>query len=460
MNSPTEPRPGEVPWEPTTAHLGALVLAVLVPLLAMLLRRPDLIVLAVPFAAIAGWAIATRPRGIPAASGQISPSVVGEGQPIGWRAYVDVPAGATDAAAVIGEHAFFAAASGTNAIAADLAPLAGQSAELSCALIAQRWGHYEVGTAILAVTSSFGAFRWSPGQLPDRRIVALPSKEAFTTRTGMPHPTGIVGLNRGMRPGDGSDFATVRAYGPGDRLGRINWKVSTRTGTLQVSATHADLDTQVLIVVDAFHDIGASGGIAGSSSSLDTAVRAATALAEHYLRAGERVGLLVLGVHGVRPLAAAAGRVQLRRIRDSLALIRPGTGRGSEDQASATLLARIPGGAVVLLLTPGVSAAALGRCVALAQSGMTVLVIDTLPRAVTPERIGVADLQAIAPLESMRDVALTRTAWRLRLLERTVQLHRVRELGIPVLPWTGPGSLDEVLRQLHRRARAPRLVRR
>ncbi|MEI2779279.1 MAG: DUF58 domain-containing protein [Tetrasphaera sp.] len=447
-------------WEPTSAHVGALTIAVVVPLVAMLLRRPDLIVLAVPFATIAAWSIATRPRGIPEVSSQLSPGVVGEGQVVGWHAFVRVPPGATDAGVVIGESPFFAPEARTHALVADLAPHGDETAELSCRLIAQRWGHYDVGTAIIALTSSFGAFRWSPGQLPDHRVVALPAKEAFTTRTGMPHPTGIVGLNRGVRRGDGTDVATVRPYAPGDRLRRINWKVSTRTGTLHVTATHADLDTQVLLVVDAFHDLGASGGIAGASSSLDTSVRSATALAEHYLRAGERVGLLVLGAHGIAPLAAVAGRAQLRRLRDSLALIRPGTGRGSEDQATASLLARIPPGAVVLLLTPAVSAAALGRCVALARSGMTVLVIDTLPPAVTAERIGVADLQAIAPLESTRDVAVTRSAWRLRLLERAAQLHSLRDLGIPVVAWTGPGSLDEVLRQLQRRARAPRLVRR
>ncbi|MEX1104610.1 MAG: hypothetical protein WEB78_00280, partial [Ilumatobacteraceae bacterium] len=51
-------------------------------------------------------------------------------------------------------------------------------------------------------------------------------------------------------------------------------------------------------------------------------------------------------------------------------------------------------------------------------------------------------------------------AWRIRLLERRREVRIVQEIGIPVVQWRGPGSLDEVMRDIHRRARAPRLARR
>ena len=456
------PRADEAAWVPTRAHVGAILVALIVLPIALLARRPDVFLLAVPATILAAWGVATRPARTPSVRTHLSPKVVSEGGRLGWHAYVTAPAGARDVCVAVAPTPYLLP-DGPPALAADVPQPTGdpEPIELVLSLVATRWGRYEAGAAILALTSDLGAFRWSPGQLPDAPIIVLPSKESFTSRTGMPHPRGVIGRNRSQRRGEGSDFAAVRAYGPGDRLARIDWRVSTRTGVLQVSAMHADLDTQVLLVVDAFHDLGASGGIAGAASSLDTSVRAATALAEHYLRVGERVGLLVLGVSGVAPVRARAGQVQFRRIRDSLARVRPGTVFGSEDRATSALIARIPAGAMVLLLTPGISGAALGRASTLAASGLTVLVVDTLPRAATaPDRLSLADLDAIAPLESARDAGVTRLAWRLRLLERQAQLDRLRENGVPIVTWVGPGSLDDVLRQLQRQARAPRMVRR
>lgn len=450
-------------WEPTAAHVRALVVALVVGLGAALARRPDLLVLASPFVIAAAWGLAGRPDGLPQARHQVSPAIVPEGGIVHWEAHITVPRGARDLAAVQAPTAYFASLVGAGAVAVAVPDthLPDTPVALQDNWIAERWGHFDTGSAIVTVTSALGAFRWSPGQLPDTRVVVLPGKDAFTSRTGMPHPTGIVGLNRGARSGDGTDFAAVRAYGPGDRLSRIDWARSSRAGALQVAATHADLDTQILLIVDAFHDIGVTGGTAGVRSSLDTAVRAATALAEHYLRTGERVGLIVLGSRDLPTVPATAGRAQVRRIRDVLAAIRPGSVGVGDDRAVANALSRVPAGALVLVLTPGISAATLGRTHSLSRSGHSVLIIDTMPPAAAePLRLNATELDALAPMRSPREAGVTRTAWRLRLLERATQLHRLVESGVPVVPWAGPGSLDEVLRQLRRRARAPRLVRR
>ncbi len=47
-------------------------------------------------------------------------------------------------------------------------------------------------------------------------------------------------------------------------------------------------------------------------------------------------------------------------------------------------------------------------------------------------------------------------ATRLRALERAVEVDRLGELGVPVVPWRGRGTLDEVLRDVSRLALAPR----
>ena len=78
-------------------------------------------------------------------------------------------------------------------------------------------------------------------------------------------------------------MAEVRPFRAGDRLRRINWPVSSRTGTLHVTATWSDRDTEVVLLLDTEHDLGISEGVDGRASSLDIAVRAAAAIAEHYL---------------------------------------------------------------------------------------------------------------------------------------------------------------------------------
>lgn len=122
-------------------------------------------------------------------------------------------------------------------------------------------------------------------------LTALPLPAMFDSNTGLRHANGLVGLNQSARPGDGSEFASIRPFQVGDRLRRIHWPRSLRAGTLHVTSTWADQDSHVVIVVDAIDDLGISEGIDGLASSLDVTVRAAGAIAEHYVQHGDRVSL-------------------------------------------------------------------------------------------------------------------------------------------------------------------------
>ena len=92
------------------------------------------------------------------------------------------------------------------------------------------------------------------------------------------------------------------------------------------------------------------------------------------------------------------------------------------------------------MLSPLISSEALDRAVSLGRHGLPVVVIDTLPESVSTEADAVAAL-----------------AWRIRLLERRREIRRVQQSGIPVVRWLGPGSIDEFLRDVARRASAPRM---
>src|SRR4029079_17011199 len=84
-------------------------------------------------------------------------------------------------------------------------------------------------------------------------------------------------------------------------------------------------------------------------------------------------------------------------------------------------------GALVVMLSAMVSPRALQRAVTIAERGLTTLVIDCLADASTEN----------APNDTYLGIA-----WRIRVLERDREIRLVREAGIPVVPWMGPGSLD------------------
>jgi hypothetical protein len=55
------------------------------------------------------------------------------------------------------------------------------------------------------------------------------------------------------------------------------------------------------------------------------------------------------------------------------------------------------------------------------------------------------------------DPAVAALAWRMRRLERDEVLARLAALGCPVVAWRGPGTVDDVMRRLARRAQLPQV---
>ena len=195
----------------------------------------------------------------------------------------------------------------------------------------------------------------------------------------------------------------------------------------------------MLLVVDALADHGRSGGLDGAASSLDVTVRAAAALAEHHTRTGDRVALRVVGPRAdTQPFGS--GRRHLRRLLGTLARLHVGP---LPHEGSLTLGATT--GTVVVVLSPMLSPEVGTAAATLLRRGLPVMVVDTLPTDVSPAVMEGTDPQ-VADL-----------AWRMRRLERDEVLARLAALGCPVVTWRGPGTVDEVMRRLARRAQLPRV---
>ena len=191
-----------------------------------------------------------------------------------------------------------------------------------------RWGHHGVGLGAVGALSTWAPYQWGPFVLDELDLEVLPVAPVFDAKAPMPHPQGLVGVDRSARPGDGSEFSSIRVFQLGDRLRRIHWPSSLRSRTLNVTATYADHDSQVVVVVDAANDIGVSGGIDGSPEHAGQhrargggAVRALRPTRGPGRPAGRRARSAAYSATLDRQAAPAQDAVRARRVRKTGGLL-------------------------------------------------------------------------------------------------------------------------------------------
>ncbi|HEY6934297.1 MAG TPA: DUF58 domain-containing protein [Marmoricola sp.] len=423
------------PWRPTGALTRAALTGPAMALAGLLWAKPALVVLAGPLLVAALVGLLRRPTAPPQVTTTVSLRALPEGSGTAMRTRVE-GGGLEQATCVVAPGPLIATRPVAGAVSAT-GPAGDGPIAVAVEVSPRRWGQVEIGAGLVAVTSSWGGYRWGPVPVTGVQLTALPAPLPFDSRAETPHPMGLVGANRGARDGEGTEFSGIREFQPGDRLRRIHWRTSLRTGQLHAITTTAEQDSEVLLLVDALADVGTSAGVDGGASSLDLSVRAAAALAEHHLRLGNRVGLRVIGGSG-QLLRPAAGLRHQRRILETLARVVPGTGSA----AGGRLHLGARAGATVLALSPLLSSMLTASLAVLAQRGVPVVAIDTLPER-TPLKLSQLSPEALA--------------WRLRLAERQIEVVELARAGIPVVGWRGPGTLDEVMRRLARRSQMPRV---
>jgi uncharacterized protein (DUF58 family) len=427
-------------WAPTPAFGRAVLVVGVLLVAAMLLGRADLVVLAAPFALGAALGIWRRPSRVPVVRADLGADFVGEG----GRVAAGLSVGNLDEVRydlVVLRTAispWLVVPHGDRPYVTSVSP--GAQADLDLSAHAVRWGRPALGPAVAHAVAADGLLVSDPGTSAAARIKVYPVTDPFEADDSMPRAAGLVGAHHSRRPGEGGELAGVRMFAPGDRLRRIDWRVSLRTRELHVAATLSDRDAEVVLVLDVLHEAGRSGGIHGARSVLDTTVRAAAGIAEHYLHRGDRVALLEYGFRA-RRLRAGGGRRHYHTVLEWLLGV-SAAGGGFEPAPDAFGPHTVSANALVVVLTPLLDVRAAAMVARFARAGRFVVGVDTLP----------ADL----PLPVRGDWATA--AGRLWRLERTNTLEQLREHGVPVVAWAGAGSLDEVLRQVSRMASAPKAV--
>lgn len=422
-------------WRPTAALSRTLLVGAVGVAGGVLLGRPALLVLVAPLVVHAVLALRARPTRSPSVRTTLDHRSLHEGQ--GTISRVEL-SDAQDVEQItrVGALAPYVISN----------PPAGRISRMrssglpDLSISPRRWGRRSIGLEKIALTTGWAGYRFGPVSVNATEMRILPATEPYDSRAENPKPMGLVGEHRSSRAGSGTEFAGIRAFEVGDRLRRINWRVSTRTGNLHVTTSRAEQDSGVLLVVDALGDHGASDGIDGRASSLDLTMRAAAALARHTVARGDRIGLRVVGADSTQ-IAFGAGEMHLRRILAALGAVVPADLHGHGDR----LRLRVNEGTTVIVLSPVLAEQIGTAAAATVRRGLPTLVIDTLPPEASPSTV------------DDDEPRFTELAWRMRKAERKQVLAGLERIGCPVVAWRGPGTLDDVLWRLARRAEQPRM---
>ncbi|GAA5032057.1 DUF58 domain-containing protein [Microbacterium fluvii] len=409
-------------YRPTAALVRAAVLAALAVIVAVLTAQPHLLVIGAPLVVWSVMSVFRRPpAGEEAPHARLTAHRLAVGETVELTARTSVAERTIDLRMDPVLDAVYRPRWG--AVCATDEPV-------RVRVRATRWGRIELPAPQVRVTDSWGMWAATTRIRGENLAVAV-ARDAPGRGDTLPHPIGIAGLHHSPRLGDGSALADIRLFRAGDRLSRINWPVTARTGGLHTNATHAERDTDVLVVLDTLSDATTADLAPGTpfASSLDTTVAAAVAVTEHYLHLGDRVGLHDLGplVGSVPPRAGAR---QFTALSERLAHAQTGV----DPWPRARPVTRLRPGTFAVVCSALLDARVLDEIVRLAHRGATVVVVDTLPAALGAP-------QPAAGRGSRGRSIWWDEAWALRRLEREVDLRRLRRLGIPVAPWQGVAAV-------------------
>jgi uncharacterized protein (DUF58 family) len=417
------------------ARLGAYAaLAAAAFVAALALRRPELAVLAAPFALLVALGV-RMPSPALRAWVDIDRARALEGDEI--EALVTVRADTAVDRLEIGLALppGLELAEGVNPVAVHLA--AGEERELPLRMRCVRWMSTEVGEVWLRARDRTGLVRFE-GRVDRRRPLRVYPAPERLRRLITPARTQVAtGSEVSPVRAQGLEFADTRPFVPGDRVRSVNWRATARRGSLVVNERHPERNADVVIFLDSFAEARAS-----DQGTLEQAVRAAATLASRFLERRDRVGLVAFG--GIlRWLQPGGGLVQRYRLVD--ALLETGVEFSYAWKDVNIIPARtLPAGALVVALTPLLDERSVTALVDLRGRGHDLVVLE-----VSPEPY----------LEPPTD-ALERVALRLWRLQRAELRARFERLGVAVGTLDGETSVEAALEGVRAYRRHARLVQR
>ena len=225
-------------------------------------------------------------------------------------------------------------------------------------------------------------------------------------------------------------FRSIRAYVPGDQLRTVNWPVSARRGSLQVTERLSERAADVVVLIDT-HDQPAGP----ATEAGERTVRGAVQVVQSALRSGDRAGVVALGGQP-RWLGPDIGRRQFYRVLDAAL----GAGESFET-TTGTLAPRpaVPVGAVVVAFSTLLDTDFALALIDLRRRGHVVVAVDVLD--------GVPFDGSIDPLVG-----------RMWSMQRAFMYRDMATVGVDVVSWRGDAALEQAMHLVPDRRR--RTVRR
>lgn len=357
--------------------VGAAACAVLL-LVGAFAGRPDVAVLGAAPLVVTAWHLLRRPSG--PVRGAVDAGEDGASGTLTATVVLEAPAGAVAARVDVLRH---------DRPVADALVDVRRGRRLRLVTRTVRTGPQEVATVQVQGVGPGLLSVSDPAPPATRRTVVLPAAGALPDVPLPPRLRGLTGAHGSRRPGEGGDLRDVHPFGPGDRLRRIDWRVTARRAPdlreLWVRREHALAEAVVVLVVDSRDEVGpdpltwrgSQPPRPQDATSLDRARQAAAAVARAFLDRGDRVGLDDLGVRR-RPVPPGGGRRQLDRVRHALALTHP-----EGEPATRLRPPRLPSGALVVLFSTFLDDEALVVAEQWRRAGHRVVAVDVLPRVRT-----------------------------------------------------------------------------
>ena len=424
-------------WIPSAGLVFGLVGGVLLAGAGLLFSRPQLALIAAPILVAVVWAYQRRPRADPTVGVRTTIATRTTGDTVEYAVEFDLPA---DTEAVVVR--LYERGRERNELVVD----ARTAERLTGEIAIVHSGPQELVRVDYVLVGSHGGVTTAPAVGP-RSSRVIPPRILPLRR--LPLPFRMFGLSGGhdsARPGDGGEFRDIGQFVPGDRLRRIDWRVTARRGQspgdLYVRRSFSTADATVLVVMDSRDEVAelitnrSSHALKyDSPTSLDLAREAASSIASAYIDAGDRVGFRDLA-RSTRVLAPAGGSAQLHRLLPAISRTRP---FGAPQRRVRPPL--IPAGALVYLLSTFLDNEAARMAELWRVAGHRVVVIDTLPPT---------------PTEGLRREQVD--ALRIVRLEREARILALGSLGVDVIRWhpANGQSPESQLATRTRFARRPR----